>query len=53
MQPINIIAAILILGLQLIVIGIEANSKSNKIIGGIIMIIGWILNIIANCMKLR
>ena len=53
MQPINIIAVILILGLQFIVIGIEANSKSNKIIGGIIMIIGWILNIIANFMKLK
>ena len=51
MQPINIIAVILIFGLQLIVMGIEANSKSDKVIGGIIMIIGWVLNIIANFIK--
>ena len=52
MQPINIIAVILIFGLQLVVMGIEIDSKSYKVIGGIIMIVGWILNIIANFMKL-
>ena len=53
MQPINTIAAILILGLQFIVMGIEDNSKSYRIIGGIIMTIGWILNIVANFTRLE
>lgn len=52
MQPINPIAVILIFGLELIVIGIETDSKIYKIIGGIIMLIGWILNIVANFTKL-
>lgn len=52
MQPINIIAVILIFGLQLIVMGVETDSKIYKITGSIIMLIGWILNIIANFMKL-
>ena len=52
MQPINIIAVILIFGLELIVMGVEMDSKLYKIVGGIIMLIGWILNIIANFTKL-
>lgn len=52
MQPINTIAALLILGLQLMVMGINDDSKSYKITGGVIMLIGWILNIIANFTKL-
>ena len=52
MQPINPITVILIFGLELIVIGIETDSKIYKIIGGIIMLGGWILNIVANFTKL-
>ena len=51
MQPINTIAVILIFGLQLIVMGIDIDSKLCKKVGNIIMLIGWILNIIAIFMK--
>ena len=53
MQPINAIAVLLILGLQLMVMGINDNSKSYKITGGVIMLIGCILNIIAHFIKLE
>ena len=53
MQPINTIAAILILGLQFIVMGIDIDSKLCKEVGKIIILIGWILNIVANFTRLE
>ena len=52
MQPINPIAVILIFGLQLVVMGVGVDSKSYKIMGSIIMLVGWILNTVANFTKL-
>ena len=53
MQSANLITVLLIFGLQLIVMGMDDNSKSYKIIGGIIMTIGWVLNIVADFIKLE
>jgi len=47
MTPVNTIAIILIFGLELFVIGINDDSNWKKITGMIIMLIGWILNMIA------
>ena len=46
-QPVNPIALTLILGLQLLVIGIDDKKTIMKLIGGGLMLAGWIMNIIA------
>lgn len=46
-QPMNIITTTLILGLQLLVIGVDDKKPIMKLIGGGIMLAGWIMNIIA------
>ena len=47
MQPVNIIALMLIFGLELIIVSMENHSSTFKIIGYIITLVGWICNIIA------
>ena len=47
LQPMNIITTILILGLQLLVIGVDDKKTIMKLIGGGLMLAGWIMNIIA------
>ena len=47
MTPVNTIAIILIFGLELFTLGINDDSNWKKIVGMIIMMVGWILNIIA------
>ena len=51
MQPINNIAAILILGLELEIIGLNEESNKIKIAGNVLILLGWILNIIAGILK--
>ena len=51
MQPVNNIALILILGLELMIIGLDNNNIKIKFIGNILTLIGWILNIIAIVIK--
>lgn len=46
-QPMNIITTMLILGLQLLVIGVDDKKTIMKLIGGGLMLAGWIMNIIA------
>lgn len=46
MEPVNIITLILILGLEIMFIGHENNYPKLHLVGNIIMLIGWILNII-------
>jgi hypothetical protein len=47
MTPVNTITITLILGLELFAIGINEDSNWKKITGMIIMMVGWILNMIA------
>lgn len=47
MTPVNTITIILILGLELFAIGINEDSNWKKMVGMIIMMVGWILNMIA------
>lgn len=47
MQPVNVIALILILGLELLIISMEKHNSAMKIIGCIVMLVGWICNMIA------
>ena len=51
MTPVNNIALVLILGLELMLIGHEEESKNVELIGTILMIIGWILNTVAIFVK--
>ena len=44
MQPINSIGAIILIGLQTMVI---AQTQKWKAIGSLVMFLGWVLNIIA------
>jgi hypothetical protein len=47
MKPINIIALVLIFGLEMMFIGHENNSTKLRLAGGIIMFAGWIWNMVA------
>lgn len=47
MQPVNIIALVLILGLELVIMSIEQKSNSLKFIGQTLVVVGWIMNLIA------
>jgi len=47
MTPVNTIAITLIFGLELFALGVNDNSNWKKIAGMIIMMIGWIWNIVA------
>lgn len=51
MEPVNIITLILIFGFEMMFIGHVRKSDKLYIAGDIIMLIGWILNIVAVCMK--
>lgn len=46
MEPINIIALILIFGLEMMFIGHENNSTKLRLAGSIIMLSGWVLNMV-------
>lgn len=46
MQPVNTIALVLILGLEFMFVGHEADNKILRFIGGVITTIGWIWNIV-------
>ena len=45
--PLNPIAIFLFFGLQTMIVGTERNRKEYKVLGGIIVCIGWILNFVA------
>ena len=47
LQPMSPITITLILGLQLLVLGIDDKKPIMKLIGGGLMLAGWIMNIIA------
>lgn len=47
LQPINIIALIIMFGLEFFILGIEEEKIGLKILGGGITAVGWILNTIA------
>ena len=51
MEPANIITIQFILGLELVVLGHENDNKTEHTTGMVLMIIGWILNMIAIIMK--
>ena len=47
LQPMNPITVFLLLGLQLLVIGTDDKKSIMKLIGGGLILIGWIMNMIA------
>ena len=47
MGPINIITLVLIFGLEMMVIGHENNSTKLYLFGSMVMLIGWIWNMVA------
>lgn len=47
LEPMNTITALLLLGVEFAIMGIDQENIKFKIIGGIICMCGWILNIIA------
>jgi hypothetical protein len=49
LQPVNIIALIIMLGLEFLILGVEEQKIGLKILGGGIAAAGWILNTIAIC----
>lgn len=46
LQPVNVIAVIIMLGLEFLIFGVEEKKIGLKILGASITAVGWILNTI-------